>query len=169
MLNCHPDSEEESNVIWFSAREEPMIYLNGKPFVLREEESPLQNIRTLKGISAARLEQMEARLKEDILREAKRCNGLLLVHDELENHKVVPSWIAADIVQTPREVFDAFQQSGYRVKYVRIPISPEQAPEDRYVDEYVDIIKNSATSDSLVFNCGMGVGRSMYLLIILVK
>lgn len=56
---------------------------SGDPFVLRDAEAPMQNLRTYAGISSDRLEQMETRLKEDILNEAKKCDGLILVHDEL--------------------------------------------------------------------------------------
>jgi hypothetical protein len=68
---------------WFNTREEPVIYLSGRPFVLREQDVPKQNIRTYAGISADRLEQLESRLKDDIVKEATRCHGLVLVHDEL--------------------------------------------------------------------------------------
>ena len=40
---------------------------------------------------------------------------------------------------------------------MRIPISPEQAPEEHYLDDYVEIIKGCSFDDALVFNCGMGV------------
>ena len=83
LLNCHPSSNVESRAFWFNAREEPMIYLNGKPFVLREEENPFINIKTYQGIRSSRLEQMEERLREDILRESIKTNGLFLVHEEL--------------------------------------------------------------------------------------
>jgi len=83
LLNCHPGSDTTSSTTWFSAREEPMIYLNGKPFVLRENDHPLQNMKTYQGISAARLEMMEARLKDDVIRESGKWNNLILVHDEL--------------------------------------------------------------------------------------
>ncbi|KAJ3046238.1 hypothetical protein HDV00_000050 [Rhizophlyctis rosea] len=166
LLNCHPNTEGEMSTIWFSSREEPIIYLNRKPFVLRDSEHPLTNIRTYSGISASRLERMEDRLKEDVLREATRWNGLLLVHDELEDGKVIPTWMAIDEIQTPREVFESFRSKGYRVKYVRIPISPEQAPEDRYLDEYVSVIKQSKISDALIFNCGMGVGRTTFAMVV---
>lgn len=57
-------------------------------------------------------------------------------------------------------VFEEFQQRGYRLKYFRIPISPEQAPEDNYFDEYVRVIKLLEPTDPLIFNCGMGAVRS---------
>lgn len=109
-----------------------------------------------------RLEQMEQRLKDDVLKEAARCHGLVLVHDELPGSgQVVPSMICADSVQTTRELFEELRNAmGFRVRYWRIPISPEQRPEDKYLDEYVQIVRRTRIGDPLVFNCGMGVGRS---------
>ena len=69
-------------------------------------------------------------------------------------------------METPREVFQSFKQRGYRVSFHRIPISPSQAPSDRYIDEVVGIIKTLPTSELVVFNCGMGVGRTTYSMII---
>ena len=76
------DAQSRKRTIWFSTREEPIIYVNETPFVLRDLESPFVNIKSYTGISAHRLESVENRLKADILAEAKRNHGLLLVHDE---------------------------------------------------------------------------------------
>ena len=148
------------SVIWFSTREEPLVYLNGKPYVLREEQSPKQNIKTYAGISTVRLEQMEVRLRDDIAKEMANNNGLLLVHDELDDGTIVPCWVSPQSLQTPKEVFQEFQQQGYRLIYSRLPISQEQRPEDRYLDEYIDVIRNTNPKSALVFNCGVGAGRS---------
>ncbi|KAI8809960.1 inositol hexakisphosphate-domain-containing protein [Cladochytrium replicatum] len=165
LLQCNTSGEDPPTCVWFSAREEPILYINGIPFVLREHERPLQNVKTYQGISAGRLERMEERLKDDALKEADQCGGLLLVHDELEPGKVVPTWTAVDSIQTPREVFDGFRATGFRVVYVRFPISAEQAPEDRYLDDYVEIISSVKNSDPLVFNCGMGMGRTTFAMV----
>lgn len=37
------DGENES-VVWTCLREEPVIYINGKPFVLRNADEPVENI-----------------------------------------------------------------------------------------------------------------------------
>ena len=163
-LQGHPgaSSERAGHCIWFSTREEPLCYINEKPFVLRHEDKPKQNIKAYAGISALRIEQMEARLKEDVIREAHKCGGLILVHDELGDGTIVPTWVAPEQVQTPREIYESFAHRGYRLKYYRIPISPEQRPEDRYVDEYARIIGDIGTKHALIFNCGMGVGRSTF-------
>ena len=36
-------------VCWISTREEPVLYINGMPYVLRESETPFTNIKHLKG------------------------------------------------------------------------------------------------------------------------
>jgi hypothetical protein len=156
----------QKTVYWFSAREEPLVYINQKPFVLREASNPFENLKTYHGISAERLESMEARLKEDVIREILKWNQLLLVHEEIEDGRVIPTWTSVDSIQTPKEVFATLATKGYAVKYVRIPISPEQAPEDHYLDDYVETIKASSPEDPLVFNCGMGVGRTTFAMVV---
>ena len=89
---------------WFCTREEPIIYINEKPYVLREEDSPLKNLTTCMGINADRLEQLEQRLKQEVIREATRNNNLILVHDELVDGRIIPFWVVAERIQTPREV-----------------------------------------------------------------
>lgn len=59
-----------------------------------------------------------------------------------------------------RTVFQEFQQQGYPIKYFRIPISPEQGPEDNYFDEYVRVIRCLEPTEPLIFNCGIGNVRS---------
>ncbi|KAI8918923.1 inositol hexakisphosphate-domain-containing protein [Entophlyctis helioformis] len=166
LLGCHASAAPPRSALWFSAREEPMIYINRKPFVVRDATQPTKNIKTYQGINASRLEQVEDRLKEDILREESRWNGLLLVHEESVQGGVFPSWLAIENLQTPREVFENLVRDGFRVRYVRIPISPEQAPEDRYIDEYVSAIQETAIEDPVVFNCGMGVGRTTFAMVL---
>lgn len=61
-------------------------------------------------------------------------------------------------------VFKSFAEKGYRLNYFRIPISPSQAPEDNYFDEYINVIRNLEPTDPLIFNCGMGAVRSKCLL-----
>ncbi|KAI3645959.1 hypothetical protein MP228_008887 [Amoeboaphelidium protococcarum] len=148
-------------IVWINTREEPIMYISGKPYVLRDVGNPFQNISTYNGISAARLEQMEQRLKNDILYECKRCGGLLLVYDELDDGVLIPSWIAANEqnVLTTAEVFGKFKNI---LEYHRVPVSPEQRPEDVYVDEYIKIISNCTLNDAVVFNCGLGVGRTTF-------
>ena len=59
-------------------------------------------------------------------------------------------------------MFEWFRRKDFRVHYARLPISPEQRPEDEYLDRYVAVMQKAGEQDALVFNCGMGVGRSAF-------
>ena len=161
-----PADDEPKRVIWFSTREEPIIYINDNPYVLRDLASPFVNIKSYAGISAERLEAVEKRLKADILAEARRNSGLLLVHDERTEFGIEPCLVAVDAVQTQREVFDGIHARGFAVDYHRMPVSHEQSPTDPYIDEYFRIIAASPTRWPIVFSCGMGIGRTTYAMVI---
>lgn len=143
-----------------------MIYLNRRPFLIRSAKDPFKNLKSYQGINKSRLEQMEQRLKEDVLAEKLKGNGLFLVHEERGESKLLPVWMAIETIQTTCEVFESLRENGYKVNYIRIPISPEQAPDDRYIDEYLKVIKSTKSDDSLVVNCGMGVGRTTFVLVV---
>ncbi|KAI8337728.1 inositol hexakisphosphate-domain-containing protein [Chlamydoabsidia padenii] len=166
ILNCHPKSSPQVSCTWFSTREEPLVYLNGCPYVLREYANPMENMNMFWGINTNRLEKVEERLKADVIKEADSMGGLILAHQELSDGTVVPCYLAADKVQTPSEVFQEFQQQGYPIKYFRIPISPEQGPEDNYFDEYVRVIRSLEPTEPLIFNCGIGNIRTTVGIII---
>jgi len=169
-------------VLWHSMREEPLVYVNGQPFVLREAERPFSNLE-LTGITRERVEQMESRLREDVLAESKRYGGRVLVSRELAGGQVVDSWEQVTSVQTPLEVYSMLSSEGYELSYVRIPITDEkvrptslctrpalsrltQAPKSRDCDL---IARRCAAADegtALIFNCQMGRGRTTTAMII---
>jgi hypothetical protein len=53
-------------LLWTSLREEPVLYVNGKPYVLRLSQDPIKNLETT-GITMDRVEMMEQRMKQDVL------------------------------------------------------------------------------------------------------
>jgi hypothetical protein len=69
------------------------------------------------------VEQMEFRLKEDILQEASRYGNKILVTDELPNGQMVDQWesVVTDTVKTPLEVrIDS--RFGYIVLLFLVPL-----------------------------------------------
>eukprot|EP00271_Cylindrocystis_brebissonii_P022366 TRINITY_DN8584_c2_g1_i1.p1 TRINITY_DN8584_c2_g1~~TRINITY_DN8584_c2_g1_i1.p1 ORF type:complete len:1580 (+),score=309.80 TRINITY_DN8584_c2_g1_i1:485-5224(+) len=148
-------------VLWHNMREEPVIYINGRPFVLREVERPFTNVEYT-GIDRARLEQMEMRLKEDILDESKRFSNKIMVSDELPDGQMVDQWepIGPDSAQTPLEVYESLQAEGYPVKYERVPVTDEKSPKERDFDLLVANLSKAGGDVAQLFNCQMGRGRT---------
>ncbi|KAG6550760.1 hypothetical protein Mapa_007664 [Marchantia paleacea] len=148
-------------VLWHNLREEPVLYINGRPFVLREIEHPFTNLEYT-GINRARVEQMEARLKEDVLRESSRYQSKVMVSDELPDGQMIDQWepIGQDSVQTPLEVYDMLQAEGYLLDYERVPITDEKSPKERDFDLLVQRVSQAEKGTALIFNCQMGRGRT---------
>ena len=163
------ESPLTGRVVWVNLREEPVIYVGDRPFVFRDLTNPYVNVE-LTGIESSKIEQVEARLREDILCEAQRYNNRFLVHDEGKPGELVGQWetATAQTVLTVREVFEEAARNRCRVKFARLPVTDEQSPEEKDFDclarqllpEIVACVYGSATPLSMVFNCQMGRGRT---------
>ncbi|KAK4282652.1 hypothetical protein QN277_014003 [Acacia crassicarpa] len=149
-------------VLWHNMREEPVIYINGKPFVLRELERPYKNMLEYTGIDRERVEKMEARLKEDILREAEHYGSAVLVIHETDDGQIFDAWeqVTSHSIQTPLEVFKSLQAEGFPIKYARVPITDGKAPKSSDFDTMAVNIASSPKDTVFVFNCQMGRGRT---------
>ncbi|KAL6225589.1 hypothetical protein ACLB2K_004438 [Fragaria x ananassa] len=152
---------KQAQVLWINLREEPLVYINGRPFVLRDVERPFSNLEYT-GINRARVEQMEARLKEDILVEAARYGNKILVTDELPDGQMVDQWepVSRDSVKTPLEVYEELQVIGYLVDYERVPVTDEKSPKELDFDILVHKISQADINAEIIFNCQMGRGRT---------
>jgi hypothetical protein len=113
-------------VYWTSLREEPVIYVKGRPYVLRLFQDPMKNLETT-GIARERVEAMEERMKLDVLAELRMYNGRILLHDEecdMTSFKIVPVWeiVTEKDVQTPLDLYQDIVADGYPIDYLRIPM-----------------------------------------------
>ena len=151
---------------WHNMREEPVLYINGKPFVLREMEHPFANVEYT-GITSARVEDMEQRMKQDVLKEVGTFGGVM-VCEESEDGDLVNSWEAVEPgdVQTPREVYEDFKLFGYDVRYFRIPVTDERSPKEVDFDTLEQYVFDAPEDAALVFNCQMGRGRTTTAMIV---
>jgi protein tyrosine/serine phosphatase len=153
----------EKTVKWINLREEPTIYLNGKPYNLRLKSEADEN--TIAPHSSAKtVEAREEQLKNEIKAEADKNGGYFLMHEEVKGgdgeFRTVPRMVKLTDVQTTREVFDSLKKDGYKVDYQRLPVSDERAPEKQDFDELVRALKKESPDTPLVFNCHAGKGRT---------
>ncbi|MES1915737.1 MAG: hypothetical protein MHM6MM_007641, partial [Cercozoa sp. M6MM] len=170
----------QKRVLWINLREEPVLYINDRPFVLRDAEHPLRNMRSFRDISAQSLEELEQRLKVDVLSEARANGGLTLVHREIplrHSNKSKQSgkkqvslracWEAASppTVQTAAEFFAKLSNENTPYpspQYVRVPMTPESVPAADDCTEIMRLVRQAWHKDSetvVVFNDQSGRGR----------
>ncbi|KAH8117959.1 inositol hexakisphosphate-domain-containing protein [Phellopilus nigrolimitatus] len=184
ILRCRPGMPDPYNCVWFSTREEPIVYISGRSFILRDASEPRKNLPM--SDRSENLEDIEQRLKNDILQESMKFGGLILTHNEVATDgAILPTWTAVDgnNVKTSRELWDSLKKAGWRTDEYpvgfllsllvlilmtrkSIPISPERPIEDNYLDAYVRAIKETdPTKTSLVFSCGMGAVRTTFAMV----
>ncbi|EKM78648.1 hypothetical protein AGABI1DRAFT_100687 [Agaricus bisporus var. burnettii JB137-S8] len=158
--------EGKNMVFWTSLREEPVVYVAGRPHVLRLVNKPLENVEAT-GVTTAVVESMEEGFKKDVLREMRAGDGRILLHDEVEEHpgvfSIIPIWemVTEDDIMTPRDVVDLIKKEGYRIDYGRIAITDEQAPLPVALSQLLDRVQSGPPAAcDFVFNCQMGRGRT---------
>ena len=153
-----------SKTIWINLREEPIIYLNNRPFVLRELDTPFHNLIDFQGINYERLNQIEQRLKRDIIDEAEQNNGNILVHEEVNENDITALWESAHDVKTSKQVVEQLNSEGYDAQWWRVPITAESVFEptqfDALIRAYVNAMIASHGNLQVIINCQFGRGRS---------
>jgi hypothetical protein len=130
-------NETRHTSLLITSTQEPVIYVAGRPHVLRLESRPLENVEYVRpifllptfidfilgqqGVTTAVVEAMEDSFKRDILREVRQGGGRILLHDEVEERpgvfSIIPIWevVEEKDIMTPRDVFDLIVTQGYRV------------------------------------------------------
>lgn len=160
----HYGCDGPPSVLWLNMREEPVLYINSRPFVLRNMDKPFNNVEYT-GISIDRIEQLERRLKDDVLKEASQHNSKILLHDETPaGVETVWEDIRPDTVLTINEVYEKLShEEGYDVQYFRVPITDEKVPELQDFDEIVARVKDKDSANvQLVFNCQVCAYLSLF-------
>lgn len=158
-------SFSDETITWLNLREEPLVYVNGKPYCLRQKSMSLRNIKAYSGISWARLALLEDRLKNDVIAELETGEDRLLLHTETADGTVVPVWEEAQPkdVETIQEVMDnaAAEVQGAKLIYRRIPITAEKPPDFSDISELLTtVLRANVDRQPIVLNCQLGRGRS---------
>ncbi|KAI0303565.1 inositol hexakisphosphate-domain-containing protein [Multifurca ochricompacta] len=163
-INAGPDGS--NRVVWTSLREEPVIYVAGRPHVLRLVDRPLENVEAT-GITTSDVEAMEDNFKRDVIREVHAGRGRILLHDEVEERpnvfSIVPLWenVTEEDIMTPGDVYNLMAKEGYKIDYGRIAITDEQAPLPGALSQLLDRVTSTYESTGdFIFNCQMGRGRT---------
>lgn len=110
---------------------------------------------------------MEARLKEDILREAEMYAGAIMVIHETQDGQIFDAWehVTVEGIQTPLEVYSSLEAEGFPIKYARLPITDGKAPKSSDFDKIAMNICSASKDAAFVFNCQVEI-ISLNLLVI---
>ena len=168
-------SSAAAPIHWICLREEPVLYVNSEPVVLRELHQPYENL-VFTGITSKRVEAMERTLCEDATAEFRKFEDKLLIHAESDTGNLMAEWepVTPSHIMTCHAAYTAAFAAAHKLQesssgddalkfsaaYHRLPITDEQAPPPAIVDTFVALFARSPTDAIFVFNCQMGRGRT---------
>ena len=78
---CERMAPHGQPIVWCNLRQEPVVYICGRPFSVKERETPFKAMEN-KGIQRSDVVQAEVLLKLEVIAEARLYGGRLLVLDE---------------------------------------------------------------------------------------
>ncbi|CAA7038970.1 unnamed protein product [Microthlaspi erraticum] len=154
-IGAHKDGKK---IIWIGlSYNEPVVYINGRPFVLRSVDKPFTNPEYTEIVNNERLEQQEMSMIECIREEASKFENLLLVTDEVEG-QLVDQWetISTGSLKTLKEVHAEEGLVGFEC----CRITEESSPRTMYFDTLIQKISQADNTTDIVFNCQTGRGHT---------
>ncbi|KDO20602.1 hypothetical protein SPRG_12958 [Saprolegnia parasitica CBS 223.65] len=163
-------------VIWINLREEVVLYVAGKPYAVRKRDDVFHNVE-YPGIEVDEITAIEATLKTELIAKVQASNGLFMHLCEPQPLITAERFDAIQPetdIKTLEEVYAAAKHQGFDVRYARIPVSDEIAPEEKDLDDLVRLLvpifraeKSGAVDGhtAIVCNCQMGRGRTTTALV----
>jgi len=161
---------EEKNIFWVNLRQEPVVYVNGKPYTGRDPANPLAAIGIgcnpvnfhLEINNPEECTKLETELAEEI---KKRGEDFKYLQDQFGEH---PEERANNeeltekmtSVTTLNEIYAAVKDKVPKLEPLRIPMNQEKAPEEENFDQIVTLLKDTAASCPVIFNCQAGISRT---------
>ncbi len=147
-------------VVWVHLREEPVVYLAGKPYNLRYLFNPFKNLTDYSGTTRERAEKLEQQLHDEIIEYT--CNhGYFPIFDERKDgddidvfeHKLL---LEEAEVHSP---FSAFSQFG--IPWYRVPITDERSADLIDIENLDTLFQQYLRAEiAMIFNCHVGRGRT---------
>ncbi|OWZ01872.1 Paladin [Phytophthora megakarya] len=180
--------DEFDRAIWINLREEAVIYVTGRPFCVRHQDDLMVNVE-YPGIEVDEITAIEQQVKLELQTKVRKDNGLFMYWyepREMVNDETMEHIYPQTDVKTLTEVYDdATQQTGFDLRYARIPVSDETAPEEKDLDDMVRLLlpaymnelglelpsnepssaKQKKLKTAVICNCQMGRGRTTTALV----
>jgi len=150
---------DEKNVFWVNLRQEPVVYVNNKPFTARD---PKKINFHLEINCPEECSKIETEFAEEL---KKRGDEFKYYKDQFGEH---PEERATNDVfteklegiQTINEIYAALKEKVPKLDALRIPMNQEKAPAEANFDQIVAMLKSTSASTPVIFNCQGGISRT---------
>merc|ERR1711971_426946 len=150
---------DEKHIFWVNLRQEPVVYVNGKPFTARD---PANINFHLEINNPEETSKMETEFAEEV---KKRGEDFKYYKDQFGEHpeeRATNDEISEKLtgVTTLNEIYAAIKEKVPKLEPIRIPMNQEMAPAEENFDQIVAMLKDTTASCPVIFNCQAGISRT---------
>ena len=153
--------DEQKHVLWVNVRQEPVIYINGSPFSVRNSEDVAGHLVFNEAFEMNNIENaMASELKKSQTGEFTYFKDQVGEKAVEKTPPAVPAKGRADNVVTVSEVFGTVAKKETKLEYKRIPLNLNCAAREDTFDQVVRLLKAHGLAVPVIFNCQGGFARS---------
>lgn len=150
---------DEKSVFWVNLRQEPVVYVNNKPFTARD---PAKVNFHLEINNPEECAKMEAEFLEEL---KKRGDEFKYYKDQFGEHpeeRATNEELTEKLesITTLNEIYATLKEKVPKFEALRIPMNQEKAPAEENFDQIVAMLKDTSASCPVIFNCQAGISRT---------
>merc|ERR1712213_21050 len=157
---------DEKVFYWANLRQEPVVYVNDKPYSARDPKALHQHIMIS---NPEEVNKMEAEFIEEIQKRGADFKYFQDVFGDIPDDrsaKLEEKTEKLEKATTLSNIFGALKEKVSKVEALRIPFAQDKAPEEQVFDQILAILKNTSASTPIVFNCQAGISRTTTAMVI---
>merc|ERR1711976_1038176 len=157
---------DEKVFYWANLRQEPVVYVNDKPYSARDPKALHQHIMIS---NPEEVNKIEAEFIEEIQKRGADFKYFQDVFGDIPDDrsaKLEEKTEKLEKATTLSNIFGALKEKVSKVEALRIPFAQDKAPEEQVFDQILAILKNTSASTPIVFNCQAGISRTTTVMVI---
>jgi len=158
--------DEQKKVLWVNLRQEPVVYVNGKPYSLRMSDNLDNHIVSSEAFEINNMENTMAGKLKKAGGEFKYFTDKMGEHlrEMVTDHKEEAGKVEA--VATLSEIYSGLAKKEAKLESLRIPMNLESAPLEDTFDLMVRLMKSHSPAVPVVFSCQGGLTRTTVAIVI---
>jgi len=168
---------DEKHIFWVNLRQEPVVYVNNKPFTARDpknlqiqiDQKDLADVNFhLEINNPEECTTMENDFAEEV---RKRGEDFKYFKDQFGEHpeeRATNEELTEKLtnVTTINEIYAAIKEKVPKLEPIRIPMNQEKAPAEENFDQIVAMLKDTTASCPVIFNCQAGITRTTTAIVV---
>jgi len=157
---------DEKIIYWANLRQEPVVYVNGKPFTARDPAKINYHLEVKNPDDVSKMEDELAEVVQGRGEDFKFYQDQYGEHPDERAVKNEELTEKLANVQTLTSIYGGLKEKNEKVNAIRIPLNQETAPAEECFDQITALLKNTSASTPIVFNCQAGISRTTTAMVI---